>query len=75
MTAATAAATLTRNVMGGLHSSYVVSSRIRLHRIEVINKHLVNDDFSFLIASYASLAIQGIALSFVRKFSSDLLNF
>ena len=53
MTAATAAVTLARlftewlcYVLGRLHSSYVLSTRIRLHRIEVINRTLVNDDFS-----------------------------
>ena len=33
-------------VLGRLHSSCVLSTRIGLHRIEVINKTLVNDDFS-----------------------------
>ena len=33
-------------VPGRLHSSYVLSTKIRLHRIDVINKTLVNDDFS-----------------------------
>ena len=53
MTAATAAVTLAClftewlcYVLGRLHSSYVLSTRIGLHRIEVINKTLVNDDFS-----------------------------
>ena len=53
-TAATAAVTLARlfsewlcYVLGRLHSSCVLSTRIGLlHRIEVINKTLVNDDFS-----------------------------
>ena len=52
-TAATAAITLARlfvemlcYVLGRLHSSCVLSTRIGLHRIEVINKTLVNDDFS-----------------------------
>ena len=54
MTAATAAVTLARlfterlcYVLGRLHSSYVLSTRIGLHRIEVINKSLINNDFSF----------------------------
>ena len=34
-------------VLGKLHSIYVLSTRISLHRIEVINKTLVNDDFFF----------------------------
>ncbi len=53
LTAATAAISLARllvemlcYVLGRLHSSYVLSTRIRLHRIEVINKTLANDDFS-----------------------------
>ena len=53
LTAATAAITLARlfiemlcYVMGRLHSSCVLSTRISLHRIEVTNKTLVNDDFS-----------------------------
>ena len=53
MTAATAAITLAClfvemlcYVLGRLHSSCVLSTRIGLHRIEVINKTLVNDDFS-----------------------------
>ena len=53
LTAATAAITLARlfiemlcYVLGMLHSSCVLSTRIGLHRIEVINKTLVNDDFS-----------------------------
>ena len=51
MTAATAAVTLAClftemlcYVLGRLHSSYVLSTRIGLHRIELINKTLVNDD-------------------------------
>ena len=27
------------------HSSYVLSTRVGLHRIELINKTLINDDF------------------------------
>ena len=53
MTAATAAITLAClflemlcYVLGRLHSSCVLSTRIGLHRIEVINDTLVNDDFS-----------------------------
>ena len=53
MTAATAAVTLAClftewlcYVLGRLHSSYVLSTRIGLHRIEVVNKTLENDDFS-----------------------------
>ena len=53
MTAATAAVALARlltewlcYVLGRLHSSYVLSTRIGLHSIEVINKTLVNDNFS-----------------------------
>ena len=53
LTAATAAITLAClfvemlfYVLGRLHSSCVLSTRIGLHRIEVINKTLVNDDFS-----------------------------
>ena len=53
MTAATAAVTLAClfterlcHVFGRLDSSYVLSTRIGLHRIELINKTLVNDDFS-----------------------------
>ena len=53
VTAATAAVTLARlftewlcYVLGRLHSSYVLSIRIGLHRIELINKTLANDDFS-----------------------------
>ena len=53
LTAATAAITLAHlfvemlcYVLGRLHSSCVLSTRIGLHRIEVINKTLVNDDFS-----------------------------
>ena len=52
LTAATAAITLARlflemlcYVLGRLHSSCVLSTRIGLHIIEVINKTLVNDDF------------------------------
>ena len=55
MTAATAAATLAClftewlcYVMGRLHFSYVLSTRIRQHRVELINEILVNDDFSIL---------------------------
>ena len=33
-------------VLGTLHFSCVLSTKIGLHRIEVINKNLVNDDFS-----------------------------
>ena len=33
-------------VLGRLHSSCVLSTRMDLHRIEVINKTLVNVDFS-----------------------------
>ena len=32
-------------VMGRLHSSYVLSTKIGLHRIDFSNKTLVNDDF------------------------------
>ena len=32
-------------VLGRLHSSCVLSTKISLHRIGVINKTLVNDDF------------------------------
>ena len=53
MTAATAAVTLSClftewlcYVLERLYSSYVLSTRIGLHRIELINKTLVNDDFS-----------------------------
>ena len=53
LTAATAAVTLAHlivemlcYVLGRLHSSCVLSTRIGLHRIEVINKTLVNGDFS-----------------------------
>ena len=53
MTPATAAITLARlfvemlyYVLGRLLSNCVLSTRIGLHRIEVINKTLVNDDFS-----------------------------
>ena len=53
MTAATAAVTLAClftewlcYVLGRLHSSYVLSTKIGLHRIDFINKTLVNDDFS-----------------------------
>ena len=53
LTAATAAITLARlfiemlcYVLGRIHSSCELSTRIGLHRIEVINKTLVNDDFS-----------------------------
>ena len=53
MTAATAAINLAClfvemlcYVLRRLHSSCVLSTRIGLHRIEVINKTLVNDDFS-----------------------------
>ena len=53
MTAATAAVALARlltewlcYVVGRLHSNYVLSTRIGLHSIEVINKTLVNDNFS-----------------------------
>ena len=53
MTAATAAVTLARlftewlcYALGRLHSSCVLSTRIGLHRIELINKTLVNDGFS-----------------------------
>ena len=53
MAAATAAVTLARlftewlcYVLGRLHSSYMLSTRIGRHRIELINKTLVNDDFS-----------------------------
>ena len=52
LTAATAAVTLASlfteqlcYVLGSLHSSCVLSTRFGLHRIEVINKTLVNDDF------------------------------
>ena len=33
-------------VLERLHSSYVLSTKIGLHRIDFINKTLVNDDFS-----------------------------
>ena len=46
MTAATAAVTLACLFTEWLYSSYVFSTRIGLHRIELINKTLVNDDFS-----------------------------
>ena len=53
MTAATAAITLAClfvemlcYVLGRLHSSCVLSTKIGLHRGELINKPLVNDDFS-----------------------------
>ena len=53
VTAATAAITLAClfiemlcYVLGRLHSSCVLSTRIGPHRIEVINNTLVNDDFS-----------------------------
>jgi hypothetical protein len=53
LTVATAAITLARlflemlcYVLGRLYSSCVLSSRIGLHRIKVINKTFVNDDFS-----------------------------
>ena len=59
MTAATAAVTLAClftewlcYVLGRLHSSYVLSTRIGLHRIEVINKSLVNDDFSDFLKKF-----------------------
>ena len=64
LTAATAAITLAclylemlSYVLGRLHSSCVLSTRIGLHRIEVINKTLVNDDLSFFFhfAIYSSL--------------------
>ena len=52
MTAATAAVTHARPftewlcyVLGRLHSSYVLSTKIGLHRIDFINKTLVNDYF------------------------------
>ena len=37
-----------------VHSSYVLSTKVGLHRIELINKTLVNDDFSnfFLFSIY-----------------------
>jgi hypothetical protein len=53
LTAVTAAITLARlfvemlcYILGRLNSSCVLSTRIGLHRIEVINKTLVNNDFS-----------------------------
>ena len=55
LTAATAAGTLARlftewlcYVLCRFHSSYVLSTRVGLHRIELINRTLVNDDFSDL---------------------------
>ena len=52
LTAATAAITLAHlfvemlcYVLGRLHSNCVLSTRICLHRIEVINKTLVNDNY------------------------------
>ena len=65
MTAATAAITLARlfvemlcYVLGRLHSSYVLSTRIRLHRIEVINKTLVNDDFSKFVLNFLFIYVK-----------------
>ena len=61
MTAATAAITLACLfvemlcyvlILGRLHSSCVLSTRIGLHRIEVINKTLVNDDFSEIFLNF-----------------------
>ena len=53
MTAATAAVTLSCLftewlcfVLGRLHSSYVLSTRMGLYKVEVINIALVNYDFS-----------------------------
>ena len=71
MTAATAAVTLARlftewlcYVLGRLHSSYVLSTRIVLHRIEVINKTLVSHnqvthymDFSLLYKLMGKFAL------------------
>ena len=36
-------------VPGRLHSSYVLSTKIGLHRIDFINNTLVNDDFSIFL--------------------------
>ena len=53
LTAATAAVThevlfteMPCYVLGRLYSSCVLSTKVVLHRIEIINKTLVNDDFS-----------------------------
>ena len=61
-TAATAAITLAHlfvdvlcYVLGGLHSSCLLSTRIGLHRIEAINETLVNDDFSNIFSNFLFL--------------------
>ena len=62
LTAATAAITLAHlfvdvlcYVLGGLHSSCLLSTRIGLHRIEAINETLVNDDFSNIFSNFLFL--------------------
>ena len=64
MTAATAGTTpaclfveMLCYVLGRLHSSCVLSTKIGLHRIEVINKNLVNDDFSMKILNFLLLQV------------------
>ena len=59
LTAATAAVTLSFlflemlcYVLGRLHSSCVLCTKIGLHRWELINKTLVNDDFSNFLFIY-----------------------
>ena len=64
MTAASAAITLAGlfvemlcYVLGTLHFSCVLSTKIGLHRIEVINKNLVNDDFSMKILNFLLIQV------------------
>jgi hypothetical protein len=70
MTAATVAVTLTRlfteclcYVLGRLHSSYVVSTRIGLQRIELINKTLVK----VLLSNFLHI--------YVKSHNSEILAF
>jgi membrane protein DedA with SNARE-associated domain len=67
MTAAAAAAAVTVAclftewlcyVLGRLHSSYVLSTKFGLHRIDFINKTLLNDDFSIFILNFLFIYVK-----------------
>jgi hypothetical protein len=48
-------------VLGRLHSSYVLSTKIGLHRIELINKTLVNDDILIFLKNFSLFMLKVIS--------------
>ena len=49
-------------VLGRLQSSYVLITRMGLHRIELIYKTLVNDDYSILFLNFLSFYLKSHTL-------------